>query len=63
MEDQLPRRGGRVDPLLQGAELTALLAQGTGLLDQVLEGVPQPIELPDDQAVSFSEVTDRRANV
>jgi hypothetical protein len=36
MENQLSGRGGRVDALLQGAELTVPIAEGTGLLDQVL---------------------------
>jgi hypothetical protein len=36
--DELPARGGRVDPLLQGAELTAPIAEGLDLLDRVFKG-------------------------
>ena len=52
MEDQFAGRGGRVDSLLEGAELAVPIAESLDLFDQVFEGAPQPIELPDDPAVA-----------
>jgi hypothetical protein len=56
MEDELAATGRGVDLLLQGAEANALADKSGDRLDQVWQGAAQPVQPPDDQGVSATQM-------
>jgi hypothetical protein len=60
-EDQLPGGGGRADPFLQGAELTAFPPRA--FFDQVLEEAPVTVRQSDIRALIRGELRALRGDV
>ena len=59
MQDQGAAGGGGIDPLGERAETGPSALEGLLRLDQVRHGAAEPVQLPDDQRVTFVEPSQR----
>ena len=56
VEDELATRGGGVDRLLQTPEPDAPLGQAGDGIDQMAQGAAEPVQFPDDQGVTGTQL-------
>src|SRR4051812_2401630 len=59
VKNQLAAAGRGIDLLLQGAEANPALLQLFDRVDEVGEGAAEPVQPPDDERVTRSEVRER----
>nr|WP_233494637.1 hypothetical protein [Ruegeria sp. A3M17] len=55
MKNQLAACGRRIDPVCQTPELDSAISEKLQNVDEICDGPPYPIKLPDHQKITFAK--------